>query len=85
MSYKTNFEPCKFCGRNDCVQLIPHGTGREKFWIVRCVVKRGGCGASVTGKTRRMAETAWNRSPSDNIKVTSTKVVIKKEKRNDIW
>ena len=65
MAYKVHLDTCPFCGRKDTAQLIPHGIGVGKFFIVRCVVKRGGCGASVTGKTRRMAEEAWNRNPPD--------------------
>ena len=68
MAYKVHLDACKFCGRADATQLIPHGTGMTKFFIVRCVVKRGGCGASVTGKTRRIAEAAWNRNPPNNAK-----------------
>lgn len=65
MAYKVHLDTCPFCGKKDSVQLIPHGGGMAKFFIVRCVVKRGGCGASVTGKTRREAEKAWNRNPPD--------------------
>lgn len=46
MSYKVHLDTCPFCGREDTAQLIPHGIGIAKFFIVRCVVKRGGCGAS---------------------------------------
>ena len=66
MAYKVHLDSCPFCGREDTAQLIPHGVGVSKFFIVRCVVKRGGCGASVTGRTRRLAEMAWNRNPPDN-------------------
>ena len=65
MSYKVHLDSCPFCGNENAAQLIPHGVGIRRFFIVRCVVKRGGCGASVTGKTRRLAEMAWNRNPSD--------------------
>ena len=65
MAHKVNLDTCPFCGRGDTAQLIPHGVGFTKFFIVRCVVKRGGCGASVTGKTRRLAEMAWNRNPPE--------------------
>lgn len=65
MAYKVHLDACPFCGKGDAAQLIPHGSGYAKFFIVRCVVKRGGCGASVTGKTRRLAEKAWNRKPTD--------------------
>lgn len=65
MAYKVHLDTCPFCGRADTAQLIPHGIGVTKFFIVRCVVKRGGCGASVTGKTRRLAEKAWNRNPPE--------------------
>lgn len=64
MAYKVHLYVCPFCGK-DTAQLIPHGVGIKKFFIVKCVVKRGGCGASVTGKTRRLAEMAWNRTPPD--------------------
>jgi len=84
MSYKAHLEPCRFCGKQDSVQLVPHGVPPHRFFIVKCVIKRGGCGASISGKTRRMAETAWNRKPEDNIRVTPTKIVIKKEKRHDV-
>ena len=66
MAYKVHLDSCPFCGRADTAQLIPHGVEISKFFIVRCVVKRGGCGASVTGKTRRLAEMAWNRNPPDD-------------------
>lgn len=63
MAYKVHLDTCPFCGGENTAQLIPHGIGMAKFFIVRCIVKRGGCGASVTGKTRRLAEMAWNRNP----------------------
>lgn len=65
MAYKVHLDTCPFCG-GDKAQLIPHGIGIAKFFIVRCVVKRGGCGAQVTGKTRRLAEKAWNRNPPED-------------------
>ena len=65
MSYKVHLDSCPFCGNAKAAQLIPHGVGIRRFFIVRCVVKLGGCGASVTGKTRRLAEMAWNRNPPD--------------------
>lgn len=66
MAHKVHLDTCPFCGGENTAQLIPHGIGRAKFFIVRCVVKRGGCGASVTGKTRRLAEKAWNRNPPED-------------------
>lgn len=65
MAYKVHLDTCPFCGGEKTAQLIPHGIGIAKFFIVRYVVKRGGCGASVTGKTRRLAEKAWNRNPPE--------------------
>ena len=69
MSYKAHLDTCPFCGAEKAAQMIPHGEGVRKFFIVRCVVKLGGCGASVTGKTRRIAERAWNRNPEDSANV----------------
>ena len=63
MSSRPPLEHCPHCGgtKSTTVQLHPHGVGIKRFFIVECVVKRGGCGASITGKTKRQAIENWNR------------------------
>ena len=54
---------CPHCGgtKRNTLQLHPHGVGNHRFFIVECVPARGGCGASITGKTKRQAAENWNR------------------------
>jgi len=61
MAKKFKLLPCPFCGKSESVHILAHGTGIKKFFIVRCERGLDGCGANVTGGTRRFAAENWNR------------------------
>lgn len=66
MSAKITLEHCPFFGNHNSIHLFAHGCGIAKFFIVRCETGLGGCGASVTGATRRLAAENWNRRCNEN-------------------
>lgn len=50
---------CPFCGGTR-VEVFPNGTPDNRYYIVRCLMKRGGCGASIGGATKEEAIHKWN-------------------------
>lgn len=50
---------CPFCGGTR-VDVFPNGTPDNRYYIVRCLMKRGGCGASIGGATKEEAIRHWN-------------------------
>ena len=62
MGKRLFLKECPFCGAGRAtLHLFTHGEGVRKFFIVRCERGLGGCGANITGTTRRDAADAWNR------------------------
>ena len=74
MADKIKLKPCPFCGKSESVHLLAHGTGIKRFFIVRCECGLGGCGANVTGATRRFAADNWNRRHGEKVEQAMCKL-----------
>ena len=63
---KYHLKQCPFCGSATSPRIKAKGTGIKKFFIVQCERNLDGCGANVTGGTRRFAIENWNRRAETN-------------------
>ena len=63
MSSRPRLKCCPHCGgtTRTTVRIHGKGVGMGRFFIVECVHKLGGCGATISGKTKRIAAENWNR------------------------